>query len=184
MQTLLALTAILIRYPSSASVVDLPLNVVSVAEPVIVGKLLSNPSAPVGEESVREELRRESQTWTIRALRVNKVAKEVIPSSIKRVEAYELKTEYRIPISLPPDSLGLIGANRRGQFMSAKFVLINPTGRTILTKDVSLVWGDGDWIKGVRQTAKNRPMMEVLKSFVRKASDRAIQQMKRELANK
>jgi len=148
---------------------------------MIVHESLPDAPEPGSDASLSESLRQQGVAWTVRSLTVNHVAARAFPATEgKPAGAYELRSEFAIPTTLPPNVYGFDAMRKRGRFMSARFTLVAPDGRTAQTEDVSLVWGDGKWLTGGR-AKHNVPIDEALRSFVRKASDRAVQHLRRDL---
>ena len=158
-----------------------PLRRVAVPIPTVVGETPPGSRASENEPGLREELQREALQWTMRALLVNKVAAEAAPMSGERGGAFELRSEFHIPLAIPANLAGRNAIARRGKFMSARFTLVDGSGQPMLTEDVSLVWGDGKWLVGTPRYGRRETAEATLKSFIRKASDRAVLRLKRDL---
>lgn len=160
---------------------DTPLRRVAVAPPTIVAETLPGAREIENDSGLRSDLQREAQAWTIRALRVNRVAGESFSTSLERGGDIELRSEFRLPLAIPANLSGRSAVVRRGRFMSARFTLVDGSGRTTFTEEVSLVWGDGKWLVGTPRYGRSETTEATLKSFLRKASDRAVQRLKRDL---
>lgn len=181
MKLTVVLASIIISFTVALADTQIPLQTVIVQTSAIVSETLPGTVEPVNEADIKAELQRQAQEWTVRSLKANKVALQALTTTDNSPHAYSLQSEYRIPVTLPGSAYGINASNRRGRFMSARFILKDDSGKDILSEDVSLVWGDGHWTVGAR-SLRNVGTIEVLKGFVRKAVDRAVQHMKRDLA--
>ncbi|GEM_PF-2250064 len=168
--------------PQGRSRVELPLPEVRVLPFEVVIEPFPNARARSDEADVRERLRLQAEAWAARALRVNGVARAASASDDKAASGFpRLRGRLSMPASLPRGVIGFDAMVRRGRFMEGKVALESAEGVLIAERRFTLVWGDGQWLKGGRGR-RNVPLDQVLLAFARKAVDRGVLGLKRSVA--
>ena len=144
-----------------------------VIEPQAFPGAEKNPNETVVLRELSNQATNQAQSTLLKkkialTVNVNEKAEAATPVVITGV--------VRLPVSLPPDLIGLQAVSRRGRFATATVSVRNGTGKVVAEQTVQLVWGDATWTRGMR-IKRNLPLDKVLADFVRKAADRAIQRL-------
>ena len=84
----------------------------------------------------------------------------------------------RMPVSLPPDVVGLRADRLKGPLAVATVRLLGPDGRTIREAEATLTWRQARWLEGAPRFRRNRPPERVLREAAHEVVARAMERLR------
>lgn len=157
-------------------------------EPLVINNIEVKDGVPypINEPELRAKMARQFEEWIVRSATRKHFALKILPISNEPVKAgqLQLRMVLNIPLTHRADSSHFDNLMRRGKFMEYSLLLSDSAGKLVSRVDDNLVWGDGEWSHISNRQRFSMDHDEVMKGYVRKSVDRAVEAMKRELAQR
>lgn len=155
--------------------------------PLVVNNVMVNEAKaqyPINEPEIRKALATQFETWIVRSVTRNHVTPTALALQENKPKHGEfvLSAVLDMPLTHAADMKHWDNQYRRGKFMSYRFSLADSNGKTVLESKGELTWGDGEWSAFMGHGRhKDNAHEEVLKGYVRKAVDRGVLGLKKQM---
>ena len=155
--------------------------------PVVINNVATGGAKakyPINEPELRKALSAQFDAWVVRSVTRNNLSPNASPVGTSKPKQGELLLQavLDIPLTHDADMSHWDNQNRRGKFMSYRFSLSDVSGKVVLDTKGELTWGDGEWSRFMgRGRHADNAHEEVIKAYVRKAVDRGVLGLKKQL---
>lgn len=156
-------------------------------EPIVINNVdITGTKAPypINEPELRRALGTQFDTWMVRSVTRNHLAAKADPIGKSKLKTgdFLIRAVFEIPLTHAADMSHWDNQYRRGKFMSFRLSISDPSGKTVLESKGDLTWGDGEWSRFMgRGRHKDNAHEEVLTGYIRKAVDRGVLGLKKQM---
>ena len=156
-------------------------------EPVVINNVTiqgQKAQFPINEPELRKELSVQFDKWMARSVPGNHLAGKATPIGTNKLApgTLLLHATLNVPLTHAADMSHWDNQYKHGKFMDYRFSLTDASGKTVAEVKGDLTWGDGDWSHFMgRGRHVDTAHSEVLKGYVRKAVDRGVISLKKQV---